>query len=100
MNLKIQKITVDSKSNFLKCQVSPPYNFQLEKIENNPEKKIDELELSCFNQIKNNLCLLKDPLTKSAVFSNEAQCQKAAEVITENTLIPYEVIKFNQKNVL
>lgn len=51
-----------------------------------------------FNQIKNNLCLLKDPLTKSAVFSNEAQCQKAAEVITENTLIPYEVIKFNQKN--
>ena len=49
-------------------------------------------------EIKNNLCLLKDPLTKSAVFSNKAQCQKAAEVITENTLIPYEVIKFNQKN--
>lgn len=48
-------------------------------------------------EIKNNLCLLKDPLTKSAVFSNKAQCQKAAEVITENTLIPYEVIKFNQK---
>ena len=51
-----------------------------------------------FNQIKNNLCLLKDPLTKSAVFSNEAQCQKAAEVITENTLIHYKDIKFNQKN--
>ncbi len=49
-------------------------------------------------EIKNNLCLLKNPLTKSAVFPNEVQCQKAAEVITENILIPYEDIKFNQKN--
>lgn len=52
-------------------------------------------------EIQNNLCLLKDPLTELSVFQTQSNCLKAAKVITQNTLIPYENIEFmeNEKNL-
>lgn len=47
------------------------------------------------SRLKNNLCFLRDPMSKDAVFSNEEECQKAADIITQTPLIPYENIAFN-----
>ncbi len=47
------------------------------------------------SRLKNNLCLLRDPMSQDAVFSNEEECQKAANIITQTPLIPYENIAFN-----
>lgn len=49
------------------------------------------------SEITKNLCLLTNPLTKSPVFLTESECLKAAKVIIENTLIPYENIDFIKK---
>ncbi|MGA8883148.1 MAG: fused MFS/spermidine synthase [Acinetobacter sp.] len=50
-------------------------------------------------QLTKNLCLLKEPLSKVQKFSNEEECLKAAKVINENSLIPYEHIEFNHRNL-
>lgn len=65
------------------------YQFKYFALGANQQQKIIP------STLKNNLCLLRDPVSQNAVFSNEEPCQKAAEIITQTPLISYGNIKFN-----
>lgn len=45
-----------------------------------------------------NLCLLKEPISQKYTFKDQIECMKAANIIDKNGLIPFDQIKFSDRD--